>query len=422
MDKFELLKHFALPDDSCSESVELQETENYGVHLSANVNSINAEFTRFSEDLLRLDDNKLNRVLEDIDIKHKVDEDDDKTNEIVTATETLVNGILQAAGEIDPRFKSKCIYSGSYYDGLKVGTADEFDFVARIEILSRKDALQARRSERKRGFVYLVVKDNSLLESFKEFIASPDDDPCLERNDVILDVSSFQDYFVDLILSAIRSIDIPENFILVDKGEDESKWRPFRHGPCATMYLSYKCQTTSDVVNLDIDIAPSIAYPEMYYQPPVLEILEPLKASNPFLSIVETICFATEAMVVPFYFDHTERIGDSQWRYRYSPTWRISHSSIEKAIFTLYEKDSVEKKVCRILKILKEIYLQGTLEVEMKSDSKRLKLQEPPSTRLDFCTVEEVTNVSREYECSTDTDDSSAEYDSSQDSQSSSEN
>ena len=368
-----------------------------------------------------MDDNELNRVLEDFDIKHKVNEDDPKTKEIVTASETLVNGILQAVGEIDTRFKSKCIYSGSYYDELKVGSADEFDFVARIESLSRKGALVARRSERKRGFVYLVVKDVSYLEGFKQFLTSPDDDPCLEENDVILDVDAFQDYFEDLIFTAVKSIDIPDSFILVNKLDDNSdtqtNWRPNRHGPCATLYLSYMCQTTLDVVNLDIDIAPSIAYPEMQYIPPVLEKLKDLKSGSPFLEIVENICFATEVMLVPFRFDYTEPSGKASWHYHYSNTWRVSHSSIEKAVFSLYEKDSVEKKLCRILKILKEIYLQGTEEVVIKSDSGRLKLLEPPSTRLDFCTIEAVTSISEEF--STETEDTDEESEDISESQSS---
>jgi hypothetical protein len=164
------------------------------------------------------------------------------------------------------------------------------------------------------------------------------------------------------------------------------------------------CQTTQDVVDLDIDIAPSIAYPEIHYKPIVLEKLESLKDRNSFLDILENICFSTEVMLVPFRFDYTEPSGKSSWHYHYSNTWRVSHSSIEKAVFSLFGKDSVEKKLCRILKILKEIYLQGTEEVEVQSNSRRLKLQEPPSTKLNFCTIEPVTSVSEEYLYCSDTD------------------
>ncbi|XP_060558933.1 uncharacterized protein LOC132719197 [Ruditapes philippinarum] len=410
MDKFEILRNFALPFYSCND-IQLSTSDVNDV----NMNEMN--FRQFSEQLLCLDDKRLNRILDDIDLKHKVNEHDPKTEEIVTATEALVNGILQAAGEIDPRFQSRCIYSGSYYDGLKVGSADEFDFVARINSLSKPGVLEAKRSARKRGFVYLVVKDVSLINEFEDFLTSPDDDPCLDENDVILNVDTFQDHFQDLIFSAINSIDIPDSFIPIEKFDEDTEtqpsWRPIRNGPCATLRLSYMCQTTQDVVDLDIDIAPSIAYPEIHYKPIVLEKLESLKDRNSFLDILENICFSTEVMLVPFRFDYTEPSGKSSWHYHYSNTWRVSHSSIEKAVFSLFGKDSVEKKLCRILKILKEIYLQGTEEVEVQSDSRRLKLQEPPSTKLNFCTIEPVTSVSEEYlYCSdTDSDEQSGSFD-----------
>ena len=428
MEKFEKLRHVALPmqipkpDETSFAVVAEHESSFPGTCDSNSVlegsppygnGSDTLKFDNFAEKIISLDDKQLNRVLEDIDVEHRVSIHDLKTEEVVTATETLVTGILYEAGEIDPRFRSSCIYSGSFYDDLKVGNADEFDFVARIDSLSHKGLLEARHSKRKRGFVYLIVKDERVQDEFKEFLTSPDDDPCLKDTDVILCVSAFQDYFIELLFSAIKLIDIPDNFIPATNLEDgevtASSWRPHRHGPCATLYLTYICQATSDVVNLDIDIAPSIAYPGVEYKPPVMEKLSDILPSNTFLNTVRDICNTTEVMLVPFHFDYTKQTPDKTWSYHYSDTWRVSHSSLEKAIFALFKPSDTEKKMCRILKILKEIYLQGTFEIEQESGSGVLKRQEPPSTRLTNVCVEEIQQSSDD-ESESETDADSQEY------------
>lgn len=286
MEEFKKLRNIALPLSCCSpptHGFKVGSVSDNGDCLSSVETKTDSfvqqpedfDFQKFAEKMLILNDNELNSILEDMDAKHKVSIQDPKTEEVVTATETLVACILHAVGEIDPRFKSSCINSGSFYDDLKVGSADEFDFVARIESLSKKGVLEARKSERKRGFVYLAVVDKGVQDQFREFLTKPDDDPCLRTEDVILEVNAFHEHFIELNYSAMEIIDIPDNFIPSNKSNDleESNysWMPYRHGPCATLYFTYICQNSPDAVSIDLDIAPSIAYPGNDYEPPVIK-------------------------------------------------------------------------------------------------------------------------------------------------------
>lgn len=91
------------------------------------------------------------------------------------------------------------------------------------------------------------------------------------------------------------------------------------HGPCAKLNLTYICNTTPDVIEIDIDIAPGIAFPDKMYIPPVLETLTHLHP-NEFLQTLKELCDKQEIFVVPFDFDTTEKIGESSWTYKYFST------------------------------------------------------------------------------------------------------
>ncbi|KAK3592436.1 hypothetical protein CHS0354_017234 [Potamilus streckersoni] len=351
------------------------------------------KFYEYSSGLLSLDKTKLNKFLIHLDDRNRLVIDDIRTREVVSATEDLIASILSMIGEIDPRFQSTCIKSGSFYDGVKIGQADEFDFVAKIEPLSKQNILEARVSKRKKGFVYVVVKDKDIMKNFSEFIVKPDNDECLLEDDNVLDVREFQSYFCDLVGEALKRIHIPDNFInsnnVRGKGDPSVSWRPFEHGPCATLRVAYVCKSSSEVIDLDIDIAPSIAYPDKNFRPPVLQTLKDRTNQNVFLDRLQCICETEEILLVPFKFDYIQH-NKKAWDYFYSDTWRVSFSSLEKAIFGMYDICSTEKRLFRCLKVLKEMYLQNSPDTEVKSGSIALKLKEPPSAFLTCCSVETV--------------------------------
>ncbi|KAL3888216.1 hypothetical protein ACJMK2_000592 [Sinanodonta woodiana] len=351
------------------------------------------KFYDYSSSLMIIDRSKLNTFLTELDDKNRTFYDELKTREVVSATEDLIDMILSMIGDIDPRFQSTCIKSGSFYDGLKIGQADEFDFVAKIESLSKRNILEARESKRKKGFVYLVFKDKDTMKTFSEFIVKPDSDECLRNDDNVLDVRKFQSYFLDLVSAALKRIHIPENFIdsenVNGKGYLSNPWDPFQHGPCATLRIAYVCKCSPEVVDLDIDIAPSIAYPDENFRPPILHLIQDRIDDDMFLKRLQCIIESGEIMLVPFIFDYTQ-YNKSSWDYFYSDTWRVSFSSLEKAIFGMYDICSTEKRLFRSLKVLKEMYLQNSPETEMMSGSIGLKLKEPPNAFVTSCSVEEI--------------------------------
>ncbi|KAL3888313.1 hypothetical protein ACJMK2_000683 [Sinanodonta woodiana] len=352
------------------------------------------KFSDYSSSLMSLDTSKLNTFLIKLDDKNRTCNDDLKTREIVSATEDLIALILSMIGEIDPRFQSTCIKSGSFYDGLKIGQADEFDFVAKIESLSKRNILEARESKRKKGFVYMVFKDEETMKNFSEFIIKPDSDECLRKDDNVLDVNEFQRYFCALVRSALQRIHIPENFIdsdnVKDNGYLSDSWKPFQHGPSATLRVAYVCKCSSEVIDLDIDIVPSIAYPDENFRPPIWHLMKDRIDDNVFLERLRCIIETEEILLVPFAFDLIQKSDKRAWHYFYSNTWRVSFSSLEKAIFGMYDICSTEKRLFRSLKVLKEMFLQNSPETEVKSGSIGLKLQEPPNAFVTSCSVEAI--------------------------------
>ncbi|XP_063411953.1 uncharacterized protein LOC134694818 [Mytilus trossulus] len=336
--------------------------------------SIN-KFKEFSSGLLSLDEVELTNIFNTLDFEQCVSMDDPKTTEIVTSIECFITSLLQKVGELDARFKSSLIKGGSFYDGTKIGEIDEFDFVALIDALSKEGVLEAREAKQKKGFVFLTVKDRGEMKEFEEFIDT----------DGVICVKMFKQHFSDLLFSALSEIEIPENIIPSSRfnsgDENDDDWVPLYHGPCAKLNLTYICNTTPDVIEIDIDIAPGITFPNKMYIPPVLEKLTHLHP-NEFLQTLKELCDKEDIFVVPFDFDTTEKIGVSSWTYKYSDTWRISFSSIEKAVFSLYSHKSTEKTLYRLLKILKEFHFQKSDDVIEKSGSKQLKYYEPPSTLM----------------------------------------
>lgn len=140
---------------------------------------------------------------------NRVDPKDLKTAEV--AVVTFVVRIINKIGEIDPRFTLTLVRGGSFFDDVKLGKPDEFDFTAKIERLcSAGDALESRFSEHKKGFVYLVVKDAGFIQDFTEFVTVGEEDGVLNQGEQILTVRKIENHFSELVDKALHSIDVPK--------------------------------------------------------------------------------------------------------------------------------------------------------------------------------------------------------------------
>ena len=65
----------------------------------------------------------------------------------------------------------------------------------------------------------------------------------------------------------------------------------------------------------------------------------------------------SEVLLVPFYFDGIEKTEYNTWSHLYSHKFRLSFSLVEKMIFAHFAVDSSEKKLFRILKIVRDKFM-----------------------------------------------------------------
>lgn len=340
-----------------------------------------------------LHETKLLRVFDKLDQVNRVDPKDPKTAEVANAVVTFVERIIKKIGEIDPRFTSTLVRGGSFFDDVKVGKPDEFDFTAKIERLcSACDALESRFSKRKKGFVYLVVKDVGFIQDFTEFVTVAEEDGVLNQGEQILSLRKIENHFSELVDKALHSIDVPK--ALSPAGVEKGLyWHSVHNGPCATINATYR-STSWEELGLDIDIAPTFDLPKPLYTPPILELRtwnNMSDSKNELMSkLTEMLHSKLKIMVVPFAFDKILEMQNTDaktWSYRYSETWRVSFNSLEQFVFSQYDFESVEKQIYRLLKILKETFIQKTEDLESRAGTYDIKLDEPPSTTLTSVTA-----------------------------------
>ena len=399
-DVFEEFRHCILPSsekiDSHKNKSKLTFPED--VICPENVDRIR----NFFQSADSLEKGKLIDIFDEVDQINRIDPKDPKTAEVAEVVEAFVRRILQRVGEMDSRFSSTLLRGGSFYDGVKIGRPDEFDFTAKIEKLCSVDGLEGRFSTRKKGFVYLVVKNSESMQDFKEFVIQAEEDDALEKGDQILSVRKIENYFSELVDKALRSIDIPRALTPADEKNGLS-WHSVHCGPCATIHATYHSKSLEEM-NISIDIAPTfdLRMPKSTSPVPALE-LKGLScfpgAKNEFLSKLRDALNQSEItiMVVPFAFDKIHESKGSErpsWFYEYSETWRVSFNSLEKFIFSQFAFDSVEKQLYRVLKILKAVFIQKSSELESKAGTRDMKFEEPPSTKMSSVTIEPVGFVS----------------------------
>ncbi|XP_061174275.1 uncharacterized protein LOC133183329 [Saccostrea echinata] len=340
-----------------------------------------------------LDVAKLLNIFDDVDKINRVDPSVPSTAEVAAVVVTFVERILQRVGQIDPRFCSSLLHGGSFYDGVKIGRPDEFDFTAKIEKLCSTGAMESRFSQRKKGFVYVVINEPKAVEEFRDFFTDAEDDEILKSGEKILSVKKIQKHFSELVDKALGSINVPQVLAPAEK-EKGFTWHSVHHGPCATVYATYYSVSLGEM-SLDIDIAPTFDLPDPAYLPPVLNLQNLPRLSdgkNPLQSkLFEVLQNELKIMVVPFTFDRIAMNSHGQaWSYEYSETWRVSFNSLEKFVFSMHDNDSVEKQLYRVLKVLKESFIQKTHHLESKAGTSEMKFEEPPSTKMTSVTVEPV--------------------------------
>eukprot|EP00111_Clytia_hemisphaerica_P005635 TCONS_00016370-protein len=341
----------------------------------------------------------LAKYLVDLDEKNAILSDVDKNKTFATTAENYCKDLLRHVAENDPRFKNTFLLSGSFYDDCKVGKLDEFDYMVRIDNLSKPGLFEAVPSDYF-GFMKLKVLDESICQKWDEFIQEEDwdeedeeesgdeedeehsgdeatkndDDGNSEAKKIkIFSVEAFKNKFFDLLYKATEAIIMPSNWLRHPF--------PVSHGPC-TMLEFLVNDIEKEPHYVSIDIAPSIAFPNSdSFEFPYEQYINNEDHSVKFLSKFAIGDMAQrELLLVPFYFDEHSKTDYGTWAWHYSDKFRVSFSLVEKHIFSTFSAKSVEKRLYRTLKILKDEYMQdspGRFPEFLGIDNDK-----PPSTKL----------------------------------------
>lgn len=318
--------------------------------------------------------NSLDEYLKELDDLKKVECQSLCNHDIAQQAESYVKKILLMVEQQDPRFKSTFLRSGSFYDEVKIGFPDEFDFMAKLELLSKPDILEVLPT--KLGFVQLVMKDSESIELWKDFLVE-DTNSKEEEICNVVSIRILSDIFHELVHDAMKSTPNPPQW-------RRSPW-PLRHGPCAKLEFLVDGFRETDPLEISIDLAICITYPNYQsVQFPFYKYLDDKSLCTSFLA--EKMSDDAEVLLVPFTYDSVQQTfpGSSSWIYNYREQMRVSFSMLEQAIFSQFAKDSIEKRLIRVLKILRDAHLRDDGAIE--DWEKRPNLpegafpDEPPST------------------------------------------
>ena len=334
----------------------------------------------------------LAKYLVNLDEMSMILSDTIKNKAFATTVESYCKELLKNVADNDPRFQNTFLLSGSFYDDCKVGKLDEFDYMVRIDDLSKPGQFEAVPSDYY-GFVKLRVVDESVCERWNEFVFEEDeeedkvdekeeDGASIESIEMkkrkIFSVKAFKNTFFNLLFKAVEEITMPSNWVRYPY--------PAGHGPCTMLeFLVNGIEKEPHYVS--IDIAPSITFPDSDdFLFPYEQYINNEDHSVKFFSKFAIGDLAKkDILLVPFYFDKHSKTEYGTWSWQYSDKFRVSFSLVEKHIFSSFSARSVEKRLYRTLKILKDEYMQDTQgrfpDLLGKEDDK------PPPTRLTVSTI-----------------------------------
>ena len=286
----------------------------------------------------------------------------------------------------DDKFHGKILPSGSFFEDLKVGKPDEFDFLAQITSLSGKkcDIVPSDRP----GFVHVTVKE-PFFDPWKKCMAlvckhkiradqckgckniNPSDIGCT----LVLAPEKVQAEFRKIIDNALEEVDLPKNWR--HRGVEEPNCGGFRrHGP-ANMFLFYYDIPDGEAIEVSLDITLSIGlgtpvdeeninfYPvfriplEHRFQPWYLDVLEKgVEGEFPL-------------QLIPLYSKLHVRTGS----YGDKDCWRVSCSLVEREFLNRFHpgtEDSLPKRCIRLCKWLRDKYLTEEINERKKENIQSL--------------------------------------------------
>ena len=274
----------------------------------------------------------------------------------------IAQAIAEGAHKIEPRFQGRIVTSGSFYEDLKVGDPDEFDYTL---LLSSPRVCHFEATD-EAGFVNVLLDDTLERRTWMDCLSvfCPKHGVVIEdgfckfsktkhrvtvSDNRVLDPQKVQKAFRELTDKVVNGISLPPNW--EHGGANRPTFSGHRkHGP-ATMF-QFIHRTTDTELKVNIDITLGIEVPFQIrgnaIRFPVLE--ESAKTSIWAYRMLQN---NVPLYVIPLY----SKMMLSRKKYYRKHTWRISASPLENDIFQAFGADSLESRAVRILKILRDTHL-----------------------------------------------------------------
>lgn len=323
----------------------------------------------------------LSKYLEEIDDQNKILPTDEFSTRISKDIESIVQAISNEISKCDGRFNvSWVIRSGSFYSGLKVGKADEFDFMFYLEYFS-KAGLFKPTSSHLGNFFDLWVTDEHVdkLRDIVQKYEHSDTTEVQSRTEMEpqlhyqLDVIKFQKHYTSLILNAIQSLEVQQDFpegwrqskyyTEIDhlsknafgekKASESSVSSIFLHGPSFTFEFEGSIEGCSETLKVNIDMCPVFSLKD---EKNVLEKcgfqLKVDESSWAYSKIVKSLDQDKGLLVLPAQYQEGGGV--------LMPVWKLSTVLLEDVILQEFDHESIELKSLRILKVLRKERLKKT--------------------------------------------------------------
>ena len=291
------------------------------------------------EDSSQSSESKMGRLGKEVyDFISKPSNGDEEVKEIEQSIRSAVCKVLDEVVKLDPRLKHKLICSGSFYDGLRIESADEFDYIVELTELSSAK-LEIREVPRMPGFSSVKVTDSALAQSWKTVLTE----------DEQVNVSKLQETFKEVVNKVLlkQVLKLPSNLSFDSP--------PFKDTRVGLEFSFVWSPPTGKNRKISVDLVPTIKLPGW---PAVSDFPSRVKGYSTEAQKIAEPAMHLGYNLVPYFVraNHT--------------TWRISFSVIESHLVRGICQTShyVHRDVLHSLKFLYNTYGQEWFPVNIISN------------------------------------------------------
>ncbi len=334
--------------------------------------------------------------------------DKERIRRIQSGIENIVEKLASRIATKRPIFRGTIENMGSYYDGLKVGAPDEFDFMLVLEEFTKDNGLHSLLlTRRPPGFAAIRVHGEkhssewpiteycpvheSLVVVKKKILHR-----CYSRSIVkVLDPLRIQDEYRKAADEEMPSIELPPNWC--HGGCNRPYFSGHRkHGPATLFQFIYADEQGEIKVTIDLTLAIRLQIGvDLHIHD--MHMLKRFPLGNEhFEKFLEYLQTDPGMHIIPLYSKFLIEEGYGGKKYN----WKVSGSCSEKIIFQSMQEDSLMKKTIRVLKILRDTYLtyfrrkterkkkKRTIKTKNKDNNQSQRNHAPESDTTDFTEVE----------------------------------